>query len=40
MENLKQHFDPIPFLAYGLLGLWAVTFIIAFFMSCVDGMAL
>lgn len=39
MNNLKD-FDPIPFLAHGLLGLWAVTFLISFVMSCVDGMAL
>lgn len=39
MNNLKD-FDTIPLLAYGVLGLWAVTFLIAFFMSCVDGMAL
>lgn len=39
MNKLKG-FDIIPLLAYGVLGLWAVTFLIAFFMSCVDGMAL
>lgn len=39
MNNLKG-FDIIPLLAYGVIGLWAVTFLIAFFMSCVDGMAL
>lgn len=39
MSNLKD-FDIIPLLAYGVLGLWAVMFLIAFFMSCVDGMAL
>lgn len=39
MKNLKD-FDIIPLLAYGVLGLWAVTFLIAFFMSCVDGMTL
>lgn len=39
MNNLKD-FDIIPLLAYGVLGLWAVTFLIAFFMSCVNGMAL
>lgn len=39
MNNLKD-FDIIPLLAYGVLGLWAVMFLIAFFMSCVDGMAL
>ncbi|QKY78327.1 hypothetical protein [Klebsiella phage P509] len=39
MGNLKD-FDIIPLLAYGVLGLWGVTFLIAFFMSCVDGMAL
>lgn len=40
MNKFKEHFDIIPFLAYGVLGLWAVTFLISFFMSCVDGMAL
>lgn len=39
MNNLKD-FDIIPLLAYGVLGLWGVKFLIAFFMSCVDGMAL
>lgn len=39
MSNLKD-FDIIPLLAYGLLGLWGVSFLIAFFMSCVDGTAL
>ncbi|WWT40893.1 hypothetical protein [Klebsiella phage 175006] len=39
MSNLKD-LDIIPLLAYGVLGLWAVTFLIAFFMSCVDGTAL
>lgn len=39
MNNLKD-FDIVPLLAYGVLGLWAVTFLIAFFVSCVDGMAL
>lgn len=39
MNNLKG-FDIIPLLAYGVLGLWAVMFLIAFFMSCVDGTAL
>lgn len=39
MSNLKG-FDIIPLLAYGVLGLWSVTFLIAFFMSCVDGTAL
>lgn len=37
MNNLKD-FDIIPLLAYGVLGLtWGVAFLIAFFMSCVDG---
>lgn len=40
MNKFKEFLDPIPFLAYGLLGLWTVTFLISFFMSCVDGMAL
>lgn len=39
MNNLKD-FDIIPLLAYVALGLWGVTFLIAFFMSCVNGMAL
>lgn len=39
MSNLKD-FDIIPLLAYGVLGLWGVTFLITFFMSCVDGTAL
>ncbi len=39
MNNLKD-FDIIPLLAYCLLGLWAFAFLIAFFMSCVDGTAL
>jgi len=39
MNKLKD-FDIIPLLAYGVLGLWGVKFLIAFFMSCVDGMAL
>lgn len=39
MSNLKD-FDIIPLLAYGVLGLWGVTFLTAFFMSCVDGTAL
>uniref|UniRef100_A0AAU8EGP2 Uncharacterized protein n=1 Tax=Klebsiella phage vB_Kpn30-P2 TaxID=3230855 RepID=A0AAU8EGP2_9VIRU len=39
MSNLKD-LDIIPLLVYGVLGLWAVTFLIAFFMSCVDGTAL
>ena len=39
MSNLKD-FDIIPLLAYGVLGLGGVTFLIAFFMSCVDGTAL
>lgn len=39
MSNLKD-FDIIPLLAYGVLGLWAVMFLIAFFMSCVGGTAL
>lgn len=39
MNNLKD-FDIIPLLAYGVLGLWGVTFLIAFFMSCVNGMSL
>jgi hypothetical protein len=40
MNKFKEHFDPIPFLAYGVLGLWAASFLIAFFVSCVDGTAL
>lgn len=39
MNNLKD-FDIIPLLAYGALVLWGVSFLIAFFMSCVDGTAL
>lgn len=39
MNNLKD-FDIIPLLAYVVLGLWGATFLIAFFMSCVDGTAL
>lgn len=39
MNNLKD-FDIIPLLAYAVLGLWGVSFLIAFFMSCVDGTAL
>lgn len=39
MNNLKD-FDIIPLLAYGVLGLWGVTFLVAFFVSCVNGMAL
>ncbi|QOV07370.1 hypothetical protein KDKPMHDL_00075 [Klebsiella phage 066046] len=39
MNNLKD-FDIIPLLAYGVLGLWGVTFLIAFLMSCVGGTAL
>ncbi len=39
MSNLKD-FDIIPLLAYSVLGLWGIIFLIAFFMSCVDGMAL
>lgn len=39
MSNLKD-FDIIPLLAYGVLGLWGVTFLIAFFMSYIDGTAL
>lgn len=39
MNNLKD-FDIIPLLAYGVLGLWGATFLIAFFMSCVGGTAL
>lgn len=39
MNNLKD-FDVIPLLAYGVFGLWGISFLIAFFMSCVDGTAL
>lgn len=39
MNNLKD-FDIIPLLAYGVLGLWSVTFLIAFFMSCINGTSL
>lgn len=39
MNNLKD-LGIIPLLAYGVFGLWGVTFLIAFFMSCVDGTAL
>lgn len=39
MNNLKD-FDIIPLLAYGVLGLWSVTFLIAFFMSFINGTSL
>ncbi|UZT48370.1 hypothetical protein 302_00017 [Klebsiella phage vB_KpnP_K2044-302] len=39
MNNLKG-FDIIPLLAYCVLGLWGVVFLISFFMSCVEGTAL
>lgn len=39
MNNLKD-FDIIPLMAYGVLGLWSVAFLIAFFMSCVEGTTL
>ncbi|WJE88620.1 hypothetical protein [Klebsiella phage Kpn17] len=40
MNKFKEHFDPIPFLAYGLLGLWALSFVVSFITSCIDGTSL
>lgn len=37
MNKLKEHFDPIPFLAYGLLGLWVLSFVVSFVASCING---
>lgn len=40
MNKFKEHFDPIPFLAYGLyglLGLWALSFAVSFVASCING---
>lgn len=40
MSKFKEHFDPIPFLAYGLLGLWALSFVVSFVASCLNGTSL
>lgn len=37
MSKLKEGFDPIPFLAYGLLALWAGSFVFSFVVSCIKG---
>lgn len=39
MNNLKD-FDIIPLLAYGLLGLWALSFVVSFVASCINGTSL
>lgn len=39
MNNLKD-FDIIPLLAYGLLGLWALSFLVSFVASCINGTSL
>lgn len=40
MSKFKEHFDPIPFLTYGLLGLWALSFVVSFVASCINGTSL
>lgn len=40
MNKFKEHFDPIPFLAYGLLGLWALSFVVSFVASYINGTSL
>ncbi|WPJ50626.1 hypothetical protein RCIP0024_00020 [Klebsiella phage RCIP0024] len=40
MNKLKECFDPIPFLAYGLLGLWALSFVVSFLLACINGTSL
>jgi hypothetical protein len=40
MSKFKEHFDPIPFLAYALLGLWALSFVGSFIISCINGTSL
>jgi hypothetical protein len=40
MSKFKEHFDPIPFLAHGLLGLWALSFVVSFVASCINGTSL
>lgn len=40
MSKFKEHFDPILFLAYGLLGLWAISFMVSFIISCINGTSL
>lgn len=40
MNKFKEHFDPIPFLAYGLLGLWVLSFVVSFVASYINGTSL
>ncbi|QAU05522.1 hypothetical protein D3A56_0017 [Klebsiella phage Kund-ULIP47] len=40
MNKFKEHFDPIPFLAYGLLGLWVLSFVGSFVISYINGTSL
>lgn len=40
MNKFKECLDPIPFLAYGLLGLWALSFVVSFITSCNNGTSL
>lgn len=40
MNKFKEHFDPIPFLAHGLLGLWALSFVGSFVISYINGTSL
>lgn len=40
MNKFKEHFDPISFLAYGLSGLWALSFVVSFVASCINGTSL